>query len=255
MLRLRLRSVVAATMLLMSSAVSFGQMSRLLVTRDTAGGFDQKIDHPAPHPLSWWTQNEQKLFTTWNQSPGRQAITTVGTVSGHKVIQILITDTSPHSPDVWLGLQMKSLLVQVAHSHRYAEIYRIEDDGGLFVAFQPARAYSSGSDLILTTIDPGYGNSGGCVYRYWWFNATGAHPVDFSLFDRAVAKATPAQGINESRCWALHPERSELQSLVQSRNRSCTSCDFMGELTAKYRIEHGRAIPVSVHFHANPSPN
>lgn len=256
MLRPQMRSVLSTTMLLMVSAVSFGQMSRLHVTDDPGRGFDQKMDHPASHLLEWWTQDERKVFKIWNPSGGspvRQKITTLGILSGHRVIQVLTTQSSPPDPETLDShvSQMKSLLVQVAHSRRYAEIYRLEDASGFFLALQPAAVYGSGQNTVLDSFDE-FEKS--CIDNYWWFNASGAYPVDFSPVQRAISQAIPAEGIYYS-CWYVHPEKAEWDLAVQSRNRSCTSCDFMGEVVAKYRIDRGTAIPVSVRFHPGQMPS
>lgn len=253
---LRLRPVLATTMLLMVSAVAFGQMSRLLVTDDPAGGFDQRIDHPASHLLEWWTQDEQKVFKSWNPtggSPVRQKITTLGILSGHRVIQILTTESSPPDPETLDSheSQMKSLLVQVARSQRYAEIYRLEDASGFFLALRSAAVYGSGQNAILDSFDQ-FERS--CIDNYWWFNASGGHPVDFSPLKRAISQTIPAEGTYYS-CWYVHPEKAEWDLAVQSRNRNYTACDFMGEVVAKYRIDRGAAIPVSVRFHAGQMPS
>lgn len=113
---------------------------------------------------------------------------------------------------------------------------------------KPAALYGSGRDAILGTYDPDTGNGGGCDEGYWSFDASGPHPVDFTPLDFAIGQAVPPHTTYTLGCWAMHPERSIIESGVQRANADCHACGWVDRLSVRYRIEHGRALPVEVHF-------
>lgn len=182
-----------------------------------------------------------------------QQVTTLGTLSGHRIVQILSTiharpalvisgaSLSGNPPTQW-----KILLVQDGPGDHYVEIYRLQAGSGLFMPLRSAAIYGTGLNTILGTYDPDNGNGGGCSDGYWWFDRSGAYPVDFSPLTHAISAEAPPQSTFASRCWALHPEQSELVSNLQRIDAKCHACGYMGHVTAKYRIEHGRAIATSI---------
>ena len=72
--------------------------------------------------------------------------------------------------------------------------------------------------------------------------------MDFSPLEHAIGEVTPDKSTYTSNCWALHPEQSELKSGVRKIDAECHACGQLGEVYATYKIDHGAAIPVSVHF-------
>ena len=287
MLRYSLCFVFSAVLLFQGALAQTSQIERevrtdVLDTRDT----------PVAHPLSWWTQDPLRLDEGRSLLFGlkaqdghlisakdyrvEQKVTNLGIVSNHPIVEVITTiyarpslvlDTSKLEdvgPPVSLAsqppTQWKSLLVKAPaddrkvapQADRYFEIYRLQADGGLFLSLSSASIYGVGPDAILGTFDPSTGNGGHCSDEFWWFDAAGAHPVDFSQLDRTIRDALPPDTVYTSRCWALHPEESRLQSGVQRRNATCNACDWVGEITATYRIRQGAALPVSVHFQPQP---
>jgi hypothetical protein len=184
-----------------------------------------------------------------------QSVTRLGMLSGHRIVQIITTihagprivssgwSTEDAPPSQW-----KRLLVKAGTNDQYLEIYHLQADFGTFVALKPAAIYGAGPNAILGTYDPDSGNGGGCEDGYWWFDKTGPHEVDFSPLERAVERAIPPNSRYASRCGALVPEKSELQSNVQRSDAECRACGALGQVNAKYRIQDGAAIPVSVRF-------
>jgi hypothetical protein len=229
-----------------------------------------------PHPLSWWTQDPLRLDTSGDLMLGfsapdgkpltakdyreEQNVTTVGTLSGHRIIQILMS-IRPGPRVVASGFaaadtsvaEWKDLLVGTGQGDAYVEIYALHYDIGGLVKETSAAIYGTGSDAILGTYDPGTGNGGGCSDGYWWFDGAGAHAIDFSPLIQAVSRALPPNATFTSRCWALHPQNSQLESWVQRRDAECHGCGGLGEVRATYRIEQGVAKPLSVSFEAAPS--
>jgi hypothetical protein len=275
MLQLCLSLVFPLVLLLQGAIAQTFQVERevrtdTLDTRDT----------PVPHPLSWWTRDPLRLdegrsllFGLKAQDGHRisardyrveQKVTNLGVISNHPIVEIITTiyerpslvlDTSKlvevspssHSDDL-PPTQWKSLLVKVDGSDQYVEIYRLQASGGLFMPLTSSVIYGAGPDPILGTFAASTGNGGGCDDEYWWFDAAGAHPIDFSPFNRAITAALPPDTVYTSHCGALHPEESRLESGVQKRVARCHACDWVGEIVATYRIQHGAALPVFVHF-------
>lgn len=226
----------------------------------------------APHPLSWWTQNPLQHDASGDLMlgyPGHDGhpitaedyhldknVTTIGVLSGHRILQIILSmhpgprvnspaDVISDAPPV----EWKDLLVQMGRGDRYVQIYGLHyDESGLLVKLAPAAIYGAGANAILGTYDPDTGNGGGCFDGYWWFDKAGAHPIDFSSLIRSIAKAIPENATFTPRCWALHPKSSVIESGVQQRDAACHACGGLGTVRARYRVNHGRAVPLSVRF-------
>ncbi|HXE09373.1 MAG TPA: hypothetical protein VN612_15825 [Acidobacteriaceae bacterium] len=213
------------------------------------------------NPLAWWTRRGKLALkadpSDSSPQPIQQDVSTLGTIAGRSVVQIITTRPTaaqPESPP-----QEKTLLVQVSGRQLFRELYRFDNrSGGWNPPFQPAGIYGSGSEAILATEDVVSRTQ--CAHGYWWFDSHGAHPVDFIPLLHAVSKVVPANGNympsnrNKVPCFAMRPQDNELRLLIQTKAPSCHACDFLGTLTAKYRIDHGRAIPVSVHFDPDEQP-
>jgi hypothetical protein len=228
-------------------------------------------DALVPHPLSWWTKNPLRLDTSGDLMLGfkapdgellttrdyseQQTVSILGTLSGHKIVQIFMTIRP--GPRVIAAAfadenqpfgEWKALLVESGERGSYVEIYALHCDSGGLIKETSAAIYGKGPDAVLGTYDPVTGNGGGCLDGYWWFDKAGAHSVDFSPLIQEVSRAIPPNALFTSLCWALHPESSKLESWVQRKDADCHACGGLGEVHASYRIEHGSAKPVSVSF-------
>ena len=235
------------------------------------------LETPVPHALTWWTHDPLRLDATGDLMIGirardgqavtaqdyrvKQEVKWIGTIAGRKIVQIVTTiDAGPRIVSSgWASagqapIQWKSLLVQTGADGQYVEIYELQADSGLFMPMTPAAIYGAGPDAILGTYDPDTGNGGGCDDGYWWFDRDGAHEVNFSPLYDAIARVLPRESHFTRNCWALHPEKSQLRSWVQKNDAECHACGGLGEVHAEYRIEHGAAIPVSVHFEPEKQP-
>jgi hypothetical protein len=280
MLRLLPLYVVIGALLLQTFAGYSSHMERKLSTDK-----GETHDIPSSHPLNWWTRNPLRLDEGGSLLLGlkagdghiinardyrvEQKVTTIGVISGHRILQVITTihdrpdlvvansalaDLPPSRPPADLRpSQWKSLLLEIGASDRYVEIYRLQASYGLYLPMRSAAIYGVGQDAILGTDDQDSGNGGGCTDEYWWFDTSGAHPVDFSPLNQAIVRALPPNSMYTSRCWALHPEKAELESWVQKGDANCHACGGLGEVTATYRIEQGAATPVSVRFEPGSS--
>jgi len=264
-------SYILPAILLLGSAIhSPAQVQRTLVT----DGGDETHDTPQPHPLTWWTRNPLRLDASGDLMLGQKAdgvhtltsqdyrvqqkVTTLGTVSNHRIVQVLTTHAGPHvvlfgssaadsPPSQW-----KSLLVET-HKGYYEELYALQIDIP-YNQIGSAGIYGSGPNSILATYDPGGGNGGSCSDGYWWFDHAGAHSMDFAALNRAISRVVPKEGIYWSKCWDLHSNEATMELRVQRRDAKCHACGEMGIVRASYKIQHGVAIPVAVHFEAQRTP-
>jgi len=225
---------------------------------------------PVSHPLEWWTRNPLRLDTSGDLMVGYPAaggvitvrdyvverkVTEVGVLAGHRIMQMILTihpgsrviDAGYASGEVPDG-QWKSLLVQDRPGDHYIEIYGLRYDVGGLMTMNNAAIYGVGPDAVLGSFDPDTGNGGGCADGYWWFDQSGVHEVNFGPLIGAIDKAVPQEGRFTPRCWALQPKESELSSGVQRKDATCHACGWIGKVEARYRIEHGSAVPVSVRY-------
>ncbi len=201
-----------------------------------------------------YTASDGKIVTARDYRV-EQEVTKLGTIAGLRVVQV-ITNITPGPRIIASGwasageppLQWKSLLVKDRARDQYIEIYELQTDYGNFQPLKPAAIYGVGPNSILGTYDPDSGNGGGCDDGYWWFDKAGAHPVDFSLLEKEIGRALPPDSTYTPNCWALHPERRELQSWVKRMDAECHACGGLGTVYALYKIHRGVAIPVSVRF-------
>lgn len=255
------------------------QMQRMLVT-----GTANTHDTPSLHPLTWWTQNPLRLDEGRSLLFGikaedghiigardyrfEQKVTALGTISGHRIVEIITTihdrpslvlatsklaDLPPSQPSEAVPpTQWKSLLVEADASDHYVEIYRLQAQYGTFQPMTSAIILGTGEDSILRTFDPDSGNGGGCSEGYWWFDKSGAHGVDFSPLDRAIASAQPPDTTAWPHCGALAPNNFELRVGVQRTDAKCHACDWLGEIVGTYEVKQGQATPVSIHFVPTP---
>jgi hypothetical protein len=261
-----LHRLIAAALLTFAATLLSAQVQRMV---STAKG--STLDAPVPHPLSWWTSNPLRLDASGDLMLGKpasdgkivteqdyrvsQEVITLGNIEGFRIVQV-VTIIDPGARIISSGwasageppAQWKSLLVQDGTGDQYLDIYLLQAESGLYQPLKPAAIYAVGSESILGTYDPVSGNGGGCTDGYWWFDNAGPHPVDFSPLQQAVTGALPHNSTYTSNCWALHPEKGELQSWVQRTDAECHACGGLGTVYARYKIERGTAIPVSVRF-------
>jgi hypothetical protein len=227
-----------------------------------------------PHPLSWWTKNPLRPdpSNTLNLGhPGgsddrklsardyevKQHVTTIGTISGRKILQIITEIAGPRrypaEPVYEDPYQWKILLLQDKVPGSWVEFYAIRENAEIYI--QPlkyAHIYGTAPNAILATYDAISGNGGQCTDAYWWFNDEGAHPVDFQPLLDAIKAKIASNGTFWARCWAIDPAKHQVKSAVQKKDARCHACDYLGFVTATYRIEDGNALPVKVYFDNKP---
>jgi hypothetical protein len=92
------------------------------------------------------------------------------------------------------------------------------------------------------------GNGGGCYEGYWRITGSGNAQIDFSPLRKAVEAHLPTGTTYTASCWALDLDNHMLKSGVQKINPECHACDWVGEITAHFRLEGARAEATDVAF-------
>lgn len=234
-----------------------GQWQRVIASGK--GAFN---DVPSPHRLSYFTanpflrddSNDLCLLCTPEgraQSAQQYAIRTVvkpvGVLAGYRILDVLYyvsTRANPTNDEV----KWKSILVQVGPD-RYREILHLQ----VFyttVSLHPSRIIQSGKESVLATQDPDGGNGGGCWESYWWFDRSGPHSLDFSHLRAAIKDRVPENAIFDISCSTLDFSSERIRSGVRKYDAACHACGYLGEVTARFRLDGPIAEPMAVSFKA-----
>ena len=236
-----------------------GQWQRLVFSGK--GGFD---DVPAEHPLSYFTANpflrddgddlcalctpEGKAKSAQHYSI-RTVVRPVGVLAGYRVVDVLYYVRSRETNAERAEVKWKSVLVQVG-ANRFKEIFHLSAFYTT-VSIQPSLIIRSGSEQVLTTMDGDGGNGGGCWEGYWWFDRAGPHQLDFTGLSIAIGEHVPKHTSYQMSCSYLDLEAQQVKSGVQKIPATCHACDWIGEVTARFRLDGATARPVHVEFKAS----
>jgi len=257
---MRLRFFFLVSLVLLLSSTSWGQWQRILYS-----GKGELRDTQSAHPLAYFTANPflrddgADFCDDWRTAKSKAECAKnytastemhdVGTLSGFRVVEILYQFIDHRRPE--LGkMGWKSILVQ-KDPDKYVEIYHLQASY-VKALLTPAKLVHVGDELVLMTQDSDGGNGGGCWEAYWWFNASGPHTVDFSPLVQEITKHVPSASTFWSTCWALHLEHQEIKSYVQKADAQCRTCDFLGEVTAHFRLRGAMAEATDVSFAEAP---
>ena len=257
-----LKPILCVLFITALSLPATGQWQRLVFSGK--GGFD---DVPAEHPLSYFTANpflrddgddlcalctpEGKAKSAQRYSI-RTEVRPVGVLAGHPILDVLYyvnpRETNAKPTDV----KWKSILVQVGQN-RFKEIFHLSAFYTT-VSIGPSRIVQSGAEQVLSTMDDDGGNGGGCWEGYWWFDQTGPHRLDFAGLSVAIAERVPKHTYYQISCSNLDLDTQEVKAAVQKIPATCHACDWIGEFTARFRLDGANAIPVDIQFRASDSP-
>ncbi len=256
-LRLVLPTLVAVALCLPAT----GQWYRSVFSGK--GGSD---DIPSPHPLRYFTANPFlrddgndfcALCTPADKAKSAQkysvrtTVQRVGTLAGFRIWDVLYSVRARNSPDED-RINWKSILVQVG-PNSYKEIFHLQAFYTT-VSLSSSRIMQSGSERILTTVDSDGGNGGGCWEGYWWFDESGPHSLDFSRLKSAIKNRLPENTVFSISCSQLHLESEQVHSWVQKSEAQCHACDYVGDITAKFRLDRFIVRPERIAF-APGDPN
>jgi len=213
-------------------------------------GKDNSHDISSAHPLAYFTRNpflrddSSSLCTDCRSAEGKAnsasnykanvKVRQVGVLSGLPVLEVdyAFTDRQDDSfIERWI-----SILVETG-PHAYNEIYHLQVEGGIALPIKPARIVQvPGGDILMINNSDG-GNGGGCYEGYWRITGSGNTQIDFSPLRKAVEAHIPAGTTYTSSCLALDLDNHMLRSGVQKANPECHACDWVGEVTAHFRLE------------------
>jgi hypothetical protein len=222
-------------------------------------------DTSTAHPLAYFTQNPFLRDDTGSLCTGgcrtvedkadsalsyraKVKLQHVGVISGLPVLEVDYTFTAKNDDVIvtWI-----SILVETGPK-TYNEIYHLQADGGIALPIAPSRiVHVPGGDVLMINNSDG-GNGGGCYEGYWRVTASGNTEIDFSPLRKAVQAHLPAGTTYTPSCGALDLDNQLLRSGVQKIKAECHACDWVGEITAHFRLEGNRAEPIDVAFKPNP---
>lgn len=233
-----------------------GQWTRVLYS-----GKGVSTDVPTPRSLSYFTAtpalrddgndfcvdcSPQGRAKSAKQHPIRPVVKTVGFMAGFRILDVLYFMNSPVKPDQ-IQAGWKSILVQVGPD-RYREIFHLQASGNP-PPLQSSHIIHSDGERVLTTMDFDGGVGGGCWEGYWWFDHSGPHSLDFSHLQSAMSERLPkGSKLGSITCSQLDLKSGRAQSAVQKINAECAACDFIGEVTAQFRLHGAIVEPVAVAF-------
>ncbi len=236
-------------------------------SRPVFSGKGEFNDIPSPHPLSYFAANpflrddgndlcllctpEDKAKSAQRYSI-RTVVKPVGALTGFHILDVLYFVSERDNPD-GNEVKWKSILVQVG-SDSYREIFHLQAFYTT-VSIEPSRIIQSGSERVLATFDSDGGNGGGCWEGYWWFDRSGPHSLDFSKLRSAINDRVPEKALFRISCSDLDLKSQQIHSGVQKAEARCGGCDYVGEVTARFRLDGFIAVPVAISFKpADPQP-
>jgi hypothetical protein len=205
-------------------------------------------DTSAAHPLAYFTQNSFLRDDSALSYRTNVKVQHVGAISGLPVLEVDYTFTDKDDDS---NVTAISVLVGTG-PHAYNEIYHLQADVGIALPIKPARiVHVPGGDVPMIN-NSALGNGGGCYEGYWRVTASGNTQIDFSPLRKAVEARLPADTTYTPSCGALDLDNQMIKSGVQKIKAECHACDWVGEITAHFRLEGDRAEPIDVAFQPNP---
>lgn len=217
-------------------------------------GKGERKDTPPAHSLTYFTAHPALRDDGGDLGPPNEysfrAVTKpVGKLAGYVILDVLYyirgrgsaLQFAPGDQVKW-----KSILVRTG-ADRYQEIFHLQ---ALYtnVSLAPTRIVQSGDERILASMDSDGGNGGGCWEGYWWFDSAGPHSLDFSRVAAAIKARTPANTVAPISCSHLDLTAQKVNSWVQKAGATCRACDFVGRVTAGFRLDGPVALPLSINF-------
>ena len=207
------------------------------------GGF---FDTPAPHPISWFTQDpflrdDGDDFCTDCTPRGKGLVhrehkfktqlLKVGDLRGLAIYDLFYYfDDHIESKQI----DWKSILVSVSPA-QFREIYHLQPVEALI---EPAYFLKAGADELLATRDaiPGTGNN---YYEdYWWFGPDGPVRIDIESISEVVKSLLPA-GYGVWKGGGLDMKALSYRSPVW-RSGDANCCPTGGTVDLKLRIDRGQ---------------
>jgi len=250
--RLQVTQIILAVVLCLPASA---QWSRILIS-----GKGRTTDTTLPQPLRYFTVNPYLrddgedlcvLCTPEGRAKSapeysiRSVMRPVGTLAGYRIVDVLYRGSRRSHPNL-TDINWKSILVEVG-PNRYKEIFHLQALG-VTNPLKPSFITPAGAERVLGTIDFDGGVGGNCWEGYWWFDRAGPHPLDFSPLEIAMEKRIPKNTRFSSACSNLDLKSSLVRSGVQKFHSECEACDFVGEVTGRFRLSGPIAEPLAIEF-------
>lgn len=229
-------------------------------SRTVFSGKGESQDSPPPHPLNYFTANpflrddgndlcvlctpEDRAKSALRYSI-RVVVRPVGTLAGYRILDVLYNGSQLDHPGS-AEINWKSILVRVG-PNRYKEIFHLQESGTTR-PIEPSSIISSGSERVLATMNSDGGNGGGCWDGYWWFDRAGPHSLDFSRVEAAIKRGLPENTRFSIQCSNLDLKSELIRRGVQESDAQCHACDWIGEVTARFRIAGPIVEPTAINF-------
>jgi hypothetical protein len=223
-------------------------------------GKGESQDVPLPHSLRYFTASpvlrddgedlcvrctpEGRAKSALEYSV-RPVVRQVGSLAGYRILDVLYSG-SKRNDRSQVEILWKSILVRVG-PNRYKEIFHLQATGNV-TSLKPSSIILSGNERVLATMDFDGGVGGGCWEGYWWFDRAGPHPLDLSRLEAAIQNRIPTNTNFSSRCSNLDLKSQSVRSGVQKAHPECHTCDWVGEVTAKFRLDGPIAEPTEITF-------
>jgi hypothetical protein len=220
---------------------------------------DDRIDHPAPHALSYFTRypllRTEYSQVCWGCTPTQKTarakatkakaeVSLVGKVAGFAIYDVITHFEEEGSTT------RKFILVQTGPD-RFREIYHLEPNQWDSRIERSVVVEGSG-DSFLRTRDWVGGNGGYTYEEYYWLDGNGPHPIDLSPVKEAAAFVVPSdigQSMGPQGADWSNPEdlaKSIFSVPVVGKNLRCCS----GFVHVRFRVEHGRIIVLGATYNA-----
>lgn len=255
-------TMLLALLTLAAAWPAAGQWQRVVTS-----GKGAWTDVPVPHPLSYFTENPIMRDDAGELCAGckdagnpelvrefevQSTIKTLGVLAGYRIVEVLYSIRPKEEEATPDSAKWKSILVQVGKD-RFREIFHLQNFYSR-IALESSRIVQSGKERVLVSMDPDGGNGGSCWEAYWWFDRSGPHAIDFSPLYAAMRERAPARTTFLTSCSVLDFERQEVHTWAQKAGAQCHACDYVGKITARFRLDGATVRPVEVRFHAG-DPN
>jgi hypothetical protein len=232
-----------------------GQWGRILWS-----GKGESSDIPSAHSLSYFTANPYlrddgndfcALCTPEDRAKSAERysiepmVRPVGVLAGYRIVDVLydVTKRNESGPS---EVAWKSILVNIGPD-RYKEIFHLQASGGA-PSLKPSSIVTSGRERVLATMDFDGGVGGGCWEGYWWFDRAGPHALDFSPLKVAIEKRIPQNARFSTSCSDLDLKSALVRSGVQKIHPECHACDWVGEVSARFRLSGPIVEPLTIEF-------
>jgi hypothetical protein len=219
------------------------------------------VDHPEPHPLSYFTRNPSLndaggVCNTCPSKKQRTEVRLVGKVHGFKIYDVFYYFTrrwiNPPPGNAELHderLEWKAILVR-AGPNQYREIWRSEKtQGDIFPSF----LFQVGNETLLGLVDECYRLY--CEKQNWWVTKDGVLRIDISPIWKAAGEVLPeGHVIYDEFNGRKHFAAGQTQVRMLKVKKSGPYRLAKGAITVNFTLERGQITVTGVKYDPNGNP-